>query len=134
MFLLLIYNLAGLISYMLIPFDLLDGKQYIIGLAYTSFSGLFFAAYVAADPVYRFQHIIKAYWVGATIGAVLGLIGYFNVQPIASFLPEFQARAVGFYKDPNVYSTWLVLPLVAMLQAFLLGTLKVRPLAVISFL
>lgn len=134
LFLLLVYNLSGLLSYMLIPFDQLDGKQYILGLAYTSFSGLFFAAYVAADPVTRFRQITKAYWVGATIGAILGLVGYFKVEPFWHYLPEFQARALGAYKDPNVYSTWLIFPLVTMLQGFLMGTLRIRLLSVISFL
>jgi hypothetical protein len=134
LFLLLIYNLSGLISYMLIPYDQLDAKQYLLGLAYTSFSGLFFAAYIAEDPVRRFEQIKVAYWVGATIGAIIGLIGYFKIAPIAAYLPEFNARAVGFYKDPNVYSTWLVFPFVSMIQGFLLGTLRLRPLAMISFL
>jgi hypothetical protein len=135
MFLLLIYNLAGVISYMMVPFELgEDGKQYLFGLAYTSFSGLFFAAYIAEDPLRRMEQITKAYWVGATIGAVLGLIGYFEIKPVADYLPQFNARAVGAYKDPNVYSTWLVYPAVTMVQGFLMGTLRMRPLALISFL
>jgi hypothetical protein len=134
LFLLLIYNFSGFVSYMLIPFDLLDGKQYLFGLAYTSFSGLFFAAYIAEDPVPRFEQIKKAYWIGATIGAVLGLIGYFKIEPFAGFLPSFQERALGAYKDPNVYSTWLVFPVVTMIQGFLMGTLRIRFLSVTSFL
>ncbi len=134
LFLLLIYNLSGLMSYLLIPYDQLDAKQYILGLAYTSFSGLFFAAYIAEDPVARFAQITRAYWIGATIGAILGLIGYFKIEPFASYLPEFQSRALGAYKDPNVYSTWLIFPVVSMLQGFIMGTLRIRPLSVISFL
>jgi hypothetical protein len=133
LFLLLIYNFAGVFSYMFVEFDSQNSKQYLLGLAYTSFSGFFFAAYVAEDGVNRFNQITRAYWVGGTIGAVLGLIGYFNVEPIAAYLPTFDSRAVGFYKDPNVFSTWLVFPVVTMLQGFLLGTLKLRPLAVTSF-
>jgi O-Antigen ligase len=134
LFLLLIYNFSGFVSYMLIPFDQLDGKQYVLGLAYTSFSGLFFAAYIGQDPVRRFEQIKKAYWVGATIGAILGLVGYFKISPFYEYLPEFQERALGAYKDPNVYSTWLVFPVVTMIQGFLMGTLRLRPLSVISFL
>jgi hypothetical protein len=134
LFLLVVYNFAGLMSYMLIPQDLLDAKQYILGLAYTSFSGIFLAAYIADDPAPRFRQITKAYWIGATIGATIGLIGYFKIEPISQYLPEFQERAVGFYKDPNVFSTWLVFPVVTMLQGFLMGTLRIRPLSVVSFL
>jgi O-Antigen ligase len=134
LFLLLIYNVSGVVSYMLIPFDLLDGKQYLLGLAYTSFSGFFFAAYIAEDPVTRFEQIKKAYWVGGSIGAILGLVGYFRISPFHEYLPEFAERAVGAYKDPNVYSTWLVFPVVTMIQGFLLGTLRLRPLAITCFL
>jgi O-Antigen ligase len=132
--LLLIYNFAGLFSYILIPDDQLGAQQYILGLAYTSMSGVFIAAYLAENPAERFQQIIKAYWVGATIGSALALIGYFNIQPIDSLLPEFSGRALGAYKDPNVFSTWLVLPIVSMLQGFMLGTLRLRPLSMLSFL
>lgn len=131
---LLIYNVAGLVSYTLIPDDQLDSKAYLIGLALTSVSGIFFAAYVSADPANRYRQIIKAYWVGATIGATLGLISYFKIQPFYGLFPDFAGRALGGYKDPNVYSTWLVFPAVTMLQALMLGTLRLRPVAIISFM
>jgi O-Antigen ligase len=133
-FLLLCYNLSMLISYALIADDALNGKQFMLGLTYTSFSGLFIAAYICEDPARRYAQIVKAYWVGATIGAVLGLISYFKIQPLYTVFPDFGGRAMGGYNDPNVFSTWLVLPLVTMLQAFVLGTLRIRPLSVLSFL
>jgi O-Antigen ligase len=132
-FLLLSYNLSMLISYAMIADDALNGKQFMYGLAYTSFSGLFIAAYINEDPVHRYHQIIMAYWVGATIGAVLGLISYFKIQPLYAIFPDFGGRAMGGYRDPNVFSTWLVLPLITMLQAFVLGTLRIRPLSVLSF-
>jgi hypothetical protein len=130
---LLIYNLSGLFSFILISEDTQYAVQYLIGLAETSISGVFLAAYVCADPVNRFHQIIKAYWVGATIGATLGLCSYFKIEPIYTWLPDFAGRALGGYKDPNVFSTWLVFPFVTMLQGFILGNLRIRPLSVISF-
>jgi O-Antigen ligase len=132
--LLLIYNLSGLFSYTLIPDDQLDSKIYIIGLALTSLSGIFIAAYITADPLTRYHQIAKAYWVGATIGAILGLCSYFKIEPVYSVFPDFAGRALGGYKDPNVFSTWLVFPAVTMLQGFVLGSLRVRPVSVISFI
>ncbi len=132
--LLLIYNLSCLFSYTLIPYDRLDGKSFLIGLAYTTLSGVFFAAYVADDPVRRYHQIIRAYWVGATIGAALGLVSYFKIQPLYAIFPDAGGRALGGFKDPNVFSTWLVLPMVTMLQSFVLGHLRIRPIPVISFL
>ncbi len=133
-FLLLVYNVSVLVSYTLIPYDRLDSKAFIIGLVYTTASAVFFAAYVNEDPARRYRQIIKAYWFGATVGAALGLVSYFKIEPFYAYFPDFGGRALGGYKDPNVFSTWLVLPMVTMLQAFMLGSLRLRPVAIISFL
>ncbi|MCA0432510.1 MAG: O-antigen ligase family protein [Proteobacteria bacterium] len=129
---LLIYNLACLVSWLLVPYDVLEGEQFLIGLAYTTASGFFFAAYLSADPMPRYRLIIKAYWIGATIGAILGLYSY--IVPFNTLLPAFGGRALGGYKDPNVYSTWLVLPAVTLLQALVIGTVKPRLITVLSCL
>jgi hypothetical protein len=131
---LLIYNLSGLLSYSIIEQDRQEALQYIIGLAETSISAVFLAAYVLADPSNRFRQIIKAYWIGATIGASLGLCSYFKIEPIYSIFPDYGGRALGGYKDPNVFSTWLILPFITMLQGFILGTLRLRPLSFVSFM
>jgi hypothetical protein len=132
--LLLIYNLSGLFSYTLIPDDQLESPVYLVGLALTSISGIFLAAYITHDPLTRYQQIIKAYWIGATIGAILGLCSYFKIEPIYTIFPDFAGRALGGYKDPNVFSTWLVFPAVTMLQGFVIGSLRVRFISVVSFL
>ncbi len=132
--LLLIYNLAGLLSYTLIPFDQLGAPAYIIGLAETSSSAVFVAAFVASDPIRNYKLIMKYYWIGATIGSILGLLIYFKVAPFYPLFPDFFGRVIGGYKDPNVFSTWLVFPTLAMLHAFMIGTLRFRPLNIASFL
>ncbi len=121
---LLIYNVAGLISYILIPVDIFSSWQFVITTFYMGFSAFFFAAYVAADPEKRFHFILKYYFIGATIASVLGLMGYFHVSALTK---EFSVmgRMVSGFKDPNVFSTYLILPAVAMLQALMLG--KIRP-------
>jgi O-Antigen ligase len=131
---LLIYNLAGLVCFILIRGDTLNANAYLIGLALTSVSCVFLACYIAEEPQQRFQKIILAYCVAATIGSVLGLLIYYEVQPFYSIFPHYNDRVLGGYKDPNVFSTWLVLPAVAMLQGFMLGTLRLRPVAILSFL
>ena len=117
---LLVYNVAGLISYIMIADDIYSSWQYVFTSFYMSLSGFFFAAYIAADPEKRFQFILKYYFIGATIAAALGLLGYFH---IASFAEQFvfYRRMVSGFKDPNVFSTYLILPAVVMLQALMLG-------------
>ena len=123
---LLIYNLAGFFSYLLVPTGSANARDYIIGLAYTSTSGLFLAAYLAQDPVIRFRSVIRAWWFGASIGAAIGLAGYFDLPPFSTVFPDFAGRVVGGYKDPNVFSTWLIFPVVAMLQAFIIGSSRIN--------
>jgi hypothetical protein len=123
MLLLLVYNLSGFVSWTLVPFDRLGGDLFLLGLVYTSFSGIFFAAYIAQDPN-RYWLIVRAYWFGATIGASLALLKYFEIEPVNSLLPGYLGRAVGAYKDPNVFSTWLVPAIVSMIHALLLGRIR----------
>jgi O-Antigen ligase len=130
---LLIYNLGGFASYIQIPYDIYEGYVFVVGLALTSSSAVFVAAYVAEDPVRRFIFIRNAYWVGATIGGILGLVTYFKIQPLYSIFPDYGGRAIGGYKDPNVFSTWLVPPVVFMVQAFVMGHIRVRLLSLASF-
>jgi hypothetical protein len=132
--LLLIYNISGLVSYTQIPYDILEGYVFLVGLALTSSSAIFLSAYIAEDPVKRFIMIRNMYWIGATIGGILGLISYFKIPPLYAVFPDFGGRALGGYKDPNVFSTWLVPPVVMMLQALVMGHVRVRLLSVASFI
>ncbi len=131
---LLIYNVAGLVSYIQIPDDIWQSYIYLIGLSYTSISAVFVAAYICAEPAKRYLQIEKAYWISATFGGILGLITYFHIHPFSDVLPTYFQRAVGGYKDPNVYSTWLVFPAASMVQAFLVGRLRPSIVSILSFL
>jgi hypothetical protein len=117
---LLVYNVAGFTSFILVTNEVRASFQYVIVSFYMSTSGFFIAAYIAHDPVQRFNHIMKYYYFGATIAALLGLMGYFHVGPIAEYFIRYE-RAVSGFKDPNVFSTYLILPAVIMLQSLLLG-------------
>lgn len=132
--LLLIYNLSGLVSYLNISHDRFESHIFLVGLALTSVSGMFVAYYVAADPVNRFLLIQRSWCIGAAIGAAIGLASYFKIEPIATMFPDFGGRAVGAYKDPNVYSTWLVPPAILMLQGFLTGRLRLTFFSITGFL
>jgi hypothetical protein len=115
---------------------------YPIGLMLTASSAVFLSGYISADPMRRFRQVERAYWIGATIGALLGLLIYLKVEPfytgIQSIgdnrLGDFQFRIRGAYKDPNVYATWLVFPVVSMVQAFMVGRLRPGFVSVASFL
>jgi hypothetical protein len=131
--LLLIYNLAGFISYIAIANDDFGSWMFLVTSAYMGASGFFFAAYIAVDPENRFQHILKYYFIGATLAAFLGLLGYFHLTPISKFFTLYDRMVSGF-KDPNVFSTYLILPAVAMLQMMMLGKTRVTFIKSISMM
>lgn len=82
-----------------------------------------FAGFVAKDPQRHARLIINAYFTATIIGAILGIIGYFNLIPGAFDLLTRYGRASGTFKDPNVFGPFLVPGLVTALHLWL-----VRPL------
>jgi hypothetical protein len=125
--LLTLYNVGGILSYMQVMDDFeFDSYKFVFITFYMSVMGVFLAAYVAAAPAEHYLLIMRAYWTGATIAAILGLIGYFHFTPISVYFTLFD-RAIGGFKDPNVFSTYLILPAVSFLQALALGTVKRSP-------
>ncbi len=131
--LLVIYNVAGLVSYIQIANDSFGSGNFVITSFYMSLSGVFFAAYVAADAENRFQFIMKWYFWGAAIASVLGLLGYFQVSSFSSQFVIVQRMVSGF-KDPNVFATYLVLPAVYVLQGLMLGKLRASLLTIAGLL
>ena len=134
----IIYLLAGMVSAIGIDRPVVapysdQPLQYSMVTAYISMVAILVAAYVAADPSRRYLQIEKAWWIGATIGSILGLLLYLGVKPLITVISAigeassvgYAFRVVGGYKDPNVFSTWLVFPVVSMVQALVLGRLRI---------
>jgi hypothetical protein len=112
--------------------------QYSMVTFYISFSGILIASYVAASPMKRYLQIERAWWIGAALGSVLGLLIYAGLKPLEAVVNAigsapglgYAFRVVGGYKDPNVFSTWLVFPAVSMIQALILGRLRIGIISV----
>jgi O-Antigen ligase len=126
---LLIYNVAGLASYVMVSDDQYDSWKFVFTSFYMSLSAFFFAAYVAADPQSRFPFLMKYYIWGAVISSLLALGGYFHVLgALESF--SVQGRLISGFKDPNVFSTYIILPTVYLLQGLLLGKMRITVMRV----
>ncbi len=147
LFFLFVFVLSGLVSSIAISapsrFEAnYSPLTYPFVLGYTSISSVFLAAYIAADPMRRYLRIERAYWIGATIGAVLGLALYAKVEPLLSIFRalgttsygDYAWRVTGGYKDPNVFATWLVFPVISMLHALMVGRLRITFISAGSFL
>lgn len=94
-------------------------------LAVTAFligTFFFFANLIGSDrtilPLIR-----NAYIWGATIVAIIGILGYFEAIPGAQNFKLYN-RAKGTFQDPNVFGPFLILPIVLLTQDFLTRPLR----------
>jgi len=129
---LVFYNLGAFLSYLQIVEDS-KARMFVVTSTYMAASAVFFAFYVTHDPEARMALIKNALVIAATAGAVLALVGMANIWGLGKLLTLY-GRAVGTFKDPNVFATYLLLPAVMLVQGFLLGTQRHKLLSMMSLL
>jgi O-Antigen ligase len=136
---LLLYNLGAFLSYLQIPYDD-SARMFVITSSYMAASAIFLAFYIGQDTMGRLDLIKRALTIAAVIASIIAIAGYFNVSGIVggaqnyrSKVPEFN-RAVGFFKDPNVFSTYLIFPTLMLIQGFMLGTQRYKLISTIGLL
>ena len=67
------------------------------------------------------ETIRSGYIFAAILAAVFGVIGYFNVAGLGPYFTLYDnSRAMGTFKDPNVFGPFLVPPVVWLCQDLLL--------------
>ncbi len=127
---LLLYDAGGLIS--LTPFAHESESVTFIAISiYITATTVFFAAVVAAAPAERMETIQSGYVFAGLIAAALGIIGYFDVAGLGPYFTLYDnTRAMGPFKDPNVFAPFLVPPIVWLSQDILLR--RGRPLAAVA--
>lgn len=113
------FNIGGLVS--LIPF--LDEQKPVTFTAvtlYLSITSIFFASIMLERTEARLRGLKSGYVLAGLIASLAAIIGYFDVAGLGSILTRY-GRAAGTFKDPNVYSTFIVPPAVFLVQDLLLG-------------
>jgi hypothetical protein len=116
-FFLVLYNIGG-------AFGLVNALNdqiavwFIIVSFYMGVMGLFVAFVVAGDPVTRMATIRNGYVIAGVLAATAASIGYFDWFGFGDRLAPM-GRAQGFFKDPNVFSTFLVPPFIFLAQDLL---------------
>jgi len=84
------------------------------------------AVIVSENTMARMASLRKAYIAAAIITAIAGTIGYFNlIPPLYQYLTLYD-RAVGFFKDPNVYGPYLIWPALIVGARMLTERLRLR--------
>jgi hypothetical protein len=122
---LLLYNLGGLFSFLQVIGDQ-KAMMFVITSAYMAIAAMFFAYYVAYDPLRRVELIKSGMVFSAVTASIIGLMGYFNLAGLGGLLAPMD-RAQGLFKDPNVFSTFLIFPALMLAQGLMLGQQK-RPI------
>ena len=109
-----LYNIGGFFSVMPILHES-KARMFVIISVYMATTSIFFAMAVLRDPV-RILPVVRNGWiVAALFASINGIIGYFNVFGLGDAWAPI-SRAQGMFKDPNVLSTFLILPFIFLIQ------------------
>ncbi len=128
---LLVYNAGGVLA--LTPWvGERESVMFIVISIYISLTTFLFAAIVAADPSRRMATIKSGYIASGVIAAILGIVGYFNIAGLGPYFTLYDnSRAMGAFKDPNVFAPYLVPPIVWLCQDILLGRARLVRVALL---
>jgi O-Antigen ligase len=124
---LLLYNVGGFLSYLQV-LDENKARMFVITSSYMAVSAIFLAFYIGQDTLRRLDLIKRALTIASVLASIIGIAGYFSIGGFVGGAPNFRSeftefnRAVGLFKDPNVFSTYLIFPALMLIQDFMLGT------------
>ena len=123
--LLITYNIGGGFSLMAVAEEA-RAIWFIAISVYMAVMAVIIAAIFSEDTERRLALMKSGYALAAVIASIAGILGYFDVAGTFEYFTR-NGRAMGTFKDPNVFSTFLVLPIVYIVQSLFLGTQR-RPL------
>lgn len=112
--------------------DYAEGMSYFGISAFLALTGIFYAALFEDDPT-RLSLFFKAWTLAAVITALLGVLGYFHAFPGSEVFTRYE-RAMGAFKDPNVFGPYLVAPALYLIHGILKGKTYHLPLRIGSLL
>ena len=129
---LILYNIGGFVSFIEVSNER-KAVMFVFTSSYMAITGVVLSYYIAHDPMERFKYVKSGLCVGAFIAACFGLLDYFD---IGGLIPHgnIAGRATGLFKDPNVFSTYLIFPAIMLIQGLMLGTTKRKFLSLVGLL
>jgi hypothetical protein len=138
-FFLLLFNLGGFLSFLQIFGDA-KAAQFIETSIYMGVTAIFFSSFIGDDTVPHAAMIRNAIIVAGVLASIFAIAGYLNIGGFVGGSPKFQShvaaenRAVGLFKDPNVFSTFAILPALMLMQGFMLGEQRHKLISAVSLL
>jgi O-Antigen ligase len=131
--LLLIWNFAGLLSLLNVP-GLEQTIQYSGTSIYLALAAVLFASLFAHHTMPRLVTVRAAYVLTATMVSLAGIAGYFRLFPGAYELFAPYGRALGAFKDPNVFGPFLIWPALVVLDRILVRRIRIIDLTIVGIL
>ncbi len=112
--LLLVWNVAGMLALMNVPGEE-KTIQYTATSVYLAVAALLFACLFAQNTMARLTAMRIAYVTTAVIATFVGAAGYFDLFGTAHLFAPL-GRALGAFKDPNVFGPFLIWPALFLLD------------------
>ncbi|MCP4184903.1 MAG: hypothetical protein GY761_16550 [Hyphomicrobiales bacterium] len=122
---LFLFSAGGILSTSQSP-DIVVGLRYVAITFFLSLTSILFAA-VIADDMGRMRLIFRAYVLAAVCTSILGIIGYFDALPGFEIFTRY-SRAMGAFKDPNVFGPFLVAPILYLIYGLLTRSITTAPI------
>jgi len=131
--LLLLWNAGGLMSLLNVPTQD-KAVQYAATSIYLAVAALVFACLFAENTMPRLVVMRAAYVFTAVIVSLAAVAGYFSLFPgaQAQFAPT--GRALGFFKDPNVFAPFLIWPTLIVLQRMVARRIGLFDVGIVAIL
>ena len=131
--LLLLWNVAGLMALLSVVAE--DKTiQYAATSVYLAIAALLFACLFAQHTMPRLATMRAAYILTAVLASLAGIAGYFHLFPGAYERFTMEGRVLGGFKDPNVFSPFLIWPILIVLERMALRRVKLIDVVVVGIL
>ncbi|MGL5139164.1 MAG: O-antigen ligase family protein [Beijerinckiaceae bacterium] len=118
--LLVLYNVGGGLSLMEVANET-RAVWFVVISVYMAIMAIVIAAIFSEDTLRRLELMKSGYALAAVFACLAGIMGYFNVAGTFDIFTRY-GRAMGTFKDPNVFSTFIILPIVYIVQGFFVGS------------
>jgi len=129
---LVVWNASGLIS-LINALDIPKTIQYAATSIYLAIAAILFACLFSENTMPRITVMRIAYVITATCAALLGTAGYFHAFHGSDiFAPT--GRALGAFKDPNVFSPFLIWPALFLMYRVLAERIRIVDLVPLGFI
>jgi hypothetical protein len=131
--LLVLWNVAGMMSLLNVVSEE-KTIQYTGTSIYLAIAAILFACIFAQNTMPRLTTMRIAYLITAVLAALAGISGYFNLFPGAAQLFAPFGRALGPFKDANVFGPFLIWPALFVIERMLRTNIRFPDLIVAGIL